>query len=538
VNTSNKVLEKIKDSPSEPGVYIFKKNGIPIYIGKAKNLKNRLKSYLNFDPENKSFEIINNSDSLDYIITSSELEAEVLESKLIYQHKPIFNIKYKYRNPLKYIAIIDKDGFPYLSFVNKFTEEVTEILGSFIYGISFKELSKILGSLFGVRQCNYNFKYKKPKLCMYYYLNQCSGPCQGKISKENYLNNFNKAVEFLKMGDFSSLKEELLDKIKELSEIQDYEKAIIYRNHLQILENYTKKVLLTFKDQKYKICYLYYAHENNLNLLGIFFPPSYLKILELENVGELKPSQVIFNTILEIINFNFVNEFIVQNELYKELKNFIENYSSIINDEISQKIKDIKILHLADENFEYLKNICIQKLQYYKQNDSSIILSQLSKILRLDVIYRLEAIDVSHFYGEDVYGSLVVFEKNYFNKSKYRIFLLSHKHNDLENIYELIFRRFKNDDPSMIDPQVLIVDGSINQLKYAHKALIDSGKENIRLLSIEKPDDKIYYLQDQKIITLNLSDNLLNFIRRLRDEAHRFANSRRKKFSQLKILKK
>ena len=173
-------------------------------------------------------------------------------------------------------------------------------------------------------------------------------------------------------------------------------------------------------------------------------------------------------------------------------------------------------------------------MEYYKRNDVYVILKSLAQIIDVEIIYRIEVVDVSHFYGQDVYGALVVFEKNKFEKSKYRVFKLHNKFDDFSNIYELIYRRFKNytDNSLSFYPQLMIIDGGPNQLKFAYNAYKDANiNADIKFMSIAKPEDKIYLLKE-KIYEIKVNQNVLNFIRKLRDEAHRFANSRRIKYSK------
>ncbi|MEN3015247.1 MAG: GIY-YIG nuclease family protein [bacterium] len=524
----NVIKINLKEIPSLPGVYFFKKKDIIIYIGKAKNLKNRIRSYLTVK-DAKTKEIVENSDNLEYLITNSELEAQILESKLIYEKKPKYNIQYKYKNPLKYIVVIDKDGYPYFSLSSDFDSYTKEIFGPFITSINYKELFKMMGTIFGIRQCQYDFRKIRPPLCLYYHLGYCSGPCQNMISKNQYNQNFNKSLEIIKMQKktIDQLIQEYEQKIKELSEKLEYEKAIIYRNKLRTLLSYKHKVL-----ESNQAVYLYLCKDEYVTILGVFTAPTNLKILEIENAEELSPEQILFNTILNIKS----NPIFIQPQYLESLKEFITNYLKNYQDEISEKLQNICLSSTNDENFLYLEKVCNQKIQYYQQNNVYLILEKLCKLLKIDAIYRIEAIDVSHFYGDNVYGSLVVSEKGKLNKSKYRIFKLSHAHDDLMNVYELVYRRFTSSLLKDITPQLIIVDGGINQLSYAIKAYNDSKTRlNIKFMSIAKPDDKIY-IYDHEIKQIQLEENILNFIRKLRDEAHRFANSRRIKFSSKIVI--
>ncbi|MFN3996135.1 MAG: hypothetical protein ACK4GR_06375, partial [bacterium] len=362
-------------------------------------------------------------------------------------------------------------------------------------------------------------------------------PCQELISQKDYNQNFQKAVDFIKSQEDSIklLVDYYNQKIEQLSNEQRFEEAIVYRNKLITLQNFITKFYKSREET-----YIYLIFEKDIKFIGFYFPLEGVKIMELENIDEeFSPIQIIFDAIIK--NLPFAKKIFVQQEYYEDLKNFIKNYINFNNDEISQRIKNIEIMITENENFQYLKNICLQKLEYLRINNLDLILKKLSKILNINNLKRIEILDVSHFYGENVYGVIVVFENKKFNKSQYRVYKLKGKFNDFENIYQMVYRRFSNYQIFSSFPQLVLIDGGKGQLKYALKAYKDSlifntqKSLNIKFISIAKPQndnqkEKVYFYNNPKIKEIRLDDNILNFLISLRDEAHRFANSRRIKY--------
>jgi len=554
------IKETIINAPNLPGVYFFidNKNNI-IYIGKAKNLKQRLLQHLN-----QSKDILKNTYKIEYKVLNSELEALITEAILIYKHKPFYNIKFKYQNPLKYIVLRNKDGYPYFDITSNLTPDISFFIGPYQHIYNFDYIKKVLGNLFGIRLCKYDFKKYKPNLCMYYYSNYCSGICQNKLNQQEYLKNIELAIKFL-IKDKNTIEnyiKELYNQLEILKENLEYEKAIIIRNKIKTLEKYisnyledTEKYYIYFSDFLDNSIFVavskIYSNELTDILKNTF-------IFELENMKELLKEQILLNTILEYIpntlkeiKTNFYNNSI--NELAKFIKNVNnKQFNDFSNDLIIKKLSSIKLVPIDydkdKEIIDYLENLIkntyLKNQRFNKEN----IIKKLASILKIKSINRIECIDVSHFYGENVYGALIVFERDRLKKDKYRIFKLHNKFDDISNIKELLTRRIKyliefenyKDKSLNLFPQVILIDGGKSQLNAAYEILINYPQLlSIKLISIVKPEDKILYLnisdKKSKIVKLDLKDDVevWNFLRMLRDEAHNYANSKRIKYTKL-----
>ncbi len=557
------IKETIINAPNLPGVYFFldNKNNI-IYIGKAKNLKQRLLQHLN-----QSKDILKNTYKIEYKILNSELEALITEAILIYKHKPFYNIKFKYQKPLKYIVLVNKDGYPYFDITSNLNPDISFFIGPYQYIYNFDYIKKTLGNLFGIRLCKYDFKKYKPNLCMYYYSNYCSGICQNKINQQEYLKNLELAIKFL-IKDRNTIEnyiKELYNQLEILKENLEYEKAIIIRNKIRTLEKYisnyledTEKYYIYFSDFLDNSIFIAVSkiYSNELtNILKNTF------IFQLENIKELPKEQILLNTILEYIpntntfkeiKTNFYNNSL--SEISEFIKNINNNELKDISADLIIKLSNIKLAPIDYEKdkeiIEYLENLIkntyLRNQRFNKEN----IIKKLASILQIKSINRIECVDVSHFYGENVYGALIVFEKDRLKKDKYRIFKLHNKFDDISNIKELLTRRIKylidfenyKDKSLNLFPQVILIDGGKSQLKAAYESLKNYPQLlTIKLISIVKPEDEILYLdildKKTKIVKLDLKDiEVWNFLRMLRDEAHNYANAKRIKYTKLFAL--
>jgi excinuclease ABC subunit C len=557
------IKETIINAPSLPGVYFFldNKNNI-IYIGKAKNLKQRLLQHLN-----QSKDILKNTYKIEYKVLNSELEALITEAILIYKYKPFYNIKFKYQKPLKYIVLVNKDGYPYFDITSNLNPDISFFIGPYQYIYNFDYIKKTLGNLFGIRLCKYDFKKYKPNLCMYYYSSYCSGICQNKINQQEYLKNLELAIKFL-IKDRNTIEnyiKELYNQLEILKENLEYEKAIIIRNKIRTLEKYisnyledTEKYYIYFSDFLDNSIFIAVSkiYSNELtNILKNTF------IFQLENIKELPKEQILLNTILEYIpntntfkeiKTNFYNNSL--SEISEFIKNINNNELKDISSDLIIKLSNIKLEKIDYEKdkeiIDYLENLIkntyLRNQRFNKEN----IIKKLASILQIKSINRIECVDVSHFYGENVYGALIVFEKDRLKKDKYRIFKLHNKFDDISNIKELLTRRAKylidfenyKDKSLNLFPQVILIDGGKSQLKAAYEILKNYPQLlSIKLISIVKPEDEILYLdisdKKTKIVKLDLKDiEVWNFLRMLRDEAHNYANAKRIKYTKLFAL--
>ncbi len=276
------ILEKIKGIFNTSGVYIFKnKDGFPIYVGKSRNLKDRILNHLNSPIGSKSFYIVNEAYDIEIIYTEDETKAFLLEEKLIKEYKPKYNIQFKDDKTYPYLAVT-KEDFPRVIILRK--DKPQEFLfkcGPFVNLSAAKSLKEFLEKTFKIRTCQ-NLKKRE---CLKYHIGECSAPCINKISRKEYLENINRAIEILK-GNLEKIQKDLIDLINKFAENGEYEKALFYRNILEGIKNiYRTK---NFKDKLLDISTL--KEEKNI---------VFKKSLDQENIYEIETLKREFESVFK-----------------------------------------------------------------------------------------------------------------------------------------------------------------------------------------------------------------------------------------------
>ncbi|MCS7244682.1 MAG: excinuclease ABC subunit UvrC [candidate division WOR-3 bacterium] len=517
-----KILENV---PEKPGVYLFKKNEKVLYVGKAINLKNRLSSYLS-DKSQKVIELIEKSNSIDYIITDDEKSALLLELSLIRKYDPPYNIKLK-GEPYPYIAIT-KEEFPRIEITRNTKEQNKIYFGPYVNPSFPRKLISITREIFKIRNCNLRLpSEKKHKLCIEYHIGRCSGPCAKIISKEEYNKSVSLAIELLK-GNTESiekyLREEIESSVKELK----FEKAIKLRDGLRaILEISNTNGIWT--DGSEDRDFIGYAISNKYTSISkiiwrngrVIGKEEYIITSSLDNHIEKFILTHYENALLNfrslVIDYEFSEEFL------NDFKNLISsriNRDIIIRKPNSEEMKTYRIaMENAEENLKRYVNSLSKK-----QEHPSI--EELKKLLKLEKVERIEAIDISHYYGEGKVGSVVVFINGRPQKREYRRYkiknLKDRKIDDYKSIEEVVRRRIRRLLEENKDlPDLILIDGGIGQLNSALKVIREFNL-SIRAIALAKRYEEIV-LENGKVISLPVHSLALRLIQHIRNEAHRFA---------------
>ncbi|WCA22547.1 excinuclease ABC subunit UvrC [Candidatus Phytoplasma oryzae] len=515
-----KILKKINNLPIEPGCYLFK-NKIKniIYVGKAKNLKKRIKNYFFNKKYNKKTDIlIKETFDLSYIITNNELEALILESNLIKKYTPKFNLKLTDDKSFPYIEIT-KEKHPRLK-ISRYKEIPKEkiIFGPFPnIKESIKETLRILNKFYPLRKCNAILK-KKP--CFYYHIKQCLGPC---IKKEvDYRQNIKSIINFFKGNN-----KEIFIKIKKMmynsSEKLEFEKAEKYKNILFHLKKIIEKQFINLKKNKNYDIIAFYFNENEISFC----------ILKINKGNILDQNKITFSyigsakdNIITYLNLYYINQ-IKPKEIILglELKKEKENLEKLLKTKIIIPLKGIKnkLYQLA------LKNAKENLLKYnliYKSKSQTIqeSLNELSNIFKKEINH-IEIFDNSHLFGQSFVSSMIVFKNLQFDKKSYRTFSLEKEfQSENKSFQKIIKKRYKKNIKENIQlPDLILVDGGINQFNFSLKAL-EEIKLNISLGSLKK--NKKHQLESlilkNKIINLDKNSNLFLFLLKISSEIHRF----------------
>ncbi|WP_103640719.1 excinuclease ABC subunit UvrC [Campylobacter concisus] len=553
------LIDEIRTLPNEPGVYqYFDAQNRLLYVGKAKILKNRVKSYFKFTPSLAPAEklspriskMISEAVHLEYIVTPSEADALILENSFIKQLKPKYNILLRDDKTYPYIFINLNDDFPRFEITRKVVK------GSNIryFGPYFSGASELLEALY----LNFNLVQKKScikgkKACLFYQLKRCYAPCEGKISKENYAKIVNEAITALQNPNL------LITRLEELmlnyAKAEDYEQAAATRDKIQTLKNMQTKVevdLAKLEDfEAYSvacvhdmICAVRFSVQSG-KITGVKTDITQAKNAQKDEVNEAYKQAILKSFIASqpIISTKiYVHESFEDSELVEEILN--ERFGrkfSITCPKIGDKRK---ICEIATKNAE----VSIEK--YLKTHDN-VLLNEIKEYFDLaHTPYVVEAYDNSHLFGEASVGAMVRYEHGEWAKQNYRHMHLSSK-NDYDQMKESLTARALRFD-KLSPPDLWVIDGGEVLLNLACEILASSGANvDVIAISKEKIDAKAHRAKGEakdKIYTkngsfsLSTSDKKLQFFQKMRDESHRFVISfhrktRQKNDMQRSILK-
>lgn len=497
------------NAPVTAGVYIIKnKFNEIIYIGKAKNINKRLRSYLKTNIS-KTQSIVSNAASFEFISTSNELEALLLESNLIKKHKPRYNILLKDDKAYLYIAIDKNKKFPMLELIRKKNSQKI-CFGPYVSGKSVKLILSVLNKVFPLRKCKDSvFKISK-KPCIYYQMQYCSAPCVDFIESIEYQKLIKKIEKVLK-GNFKNIINDLEKEMLLASDNLDFEKASLLRDKLKALEILKEKqsVVLNSND--------------DIDLLTLKKLESIfvLNVLIVRNGVLLGQNNYSFDVNIEANELieRFLVDYYLQNIVPPQI---LVNFK-IPSTTIVEFLKDAKIIESETyKDHTNLLPIVEQNILEFSKNSVLNVSEKLARLLHLLELHKIECYDMSNLSGTNCVGAKVVFINGEMFKTLYRKYKIktSTSADDLKMMQEVVSRRIKDLDPL---PDLIILDGGKTQIN-AVKDLV-----NVPIISIAKNKkglrDKIYYLKNSKIIKIEPDDDVLFFIMRIRDETHRFVLS-------------
>ncbi|NIP31708.1 MAG: excinuclease ABC subunit UvrC [Candidatus Dadabacteria bacterium] len=536
---SNKISELIASFPGRPGVYIMKnKSERPIYIGKAKNLKTRVRSYFHNEKGDYRLQIpylINEVETVDYIITKNESEALILENSLIKTHKPKYNIRLKDDKTYSSLRLSVRDRFPKLTFTRKIKQDGAAYFGPFASQESLRQTTRLVHKLFPIRDCSdTKFNRHKNRPCLSYYIKLCSGPCAGRISSEEYDKLVHQVNIFLS-GDRKELIKIIKSNMYRASEETRFDDAAYYRDQLKYIEKNAEVDKLFSSDLSDKDIIGFYREDENYNFT----------VLQSRNGSVVDKSDFSFksynNKTEEIISeflsrFYSTDRYIPSEIIVSELINDNKFYSVWLTKKRGKKVaitspkKGAKLRLLESAMSNAKENFLKNKAESKRENS---LLDSIKKSLSIKrVPYTIECFDISNIQGNQSVASLVRFKNGRPERGRYRKYKIKSVSgpNDFASIYEVIFRRCLRAEQKFWDlPDLILIDGGKGQLNAAYNAIKDCGVENeIDIASIAKSRkkdlvDKIYVHGRKNPYMLTNNKKEIFLLMRIRDEAHRFA---------------
>ena len=531
---NEKIRKKLKTLPSKSGVYIMRdKKGEVIYVGKAKILKNRVSQYFRHSEKPiKVQTMVDNIDDFDYFITVSELDALALENNLIKKYQPFYNILLKDGKTFPYIKINLHDEFPKFEITRKIKKnDGAKYFGPYFAGIDPKAILETIQSAFKIRTCSHKFSSEKPlkRECLNYSLGLCLAPCTNRLTREEYMVEIKKAINFLN-GNDDEIEDILLEKMVTASNLENFERAIELRESLKMVAKLKQRVVANMpKDvDKDVIAYVTDGLSGVLNIMVIRGG----KILGIQNITQTDMSEedTIFNFIIQYYQNSLPpHEIIVSHKVDEKLLcEFLEKNIKIIS---TPKGLNLTLLNMAKENAtEYLeKHLEKEKLEY---NSTIGALKSLQEKLHLkNLPKRMECYDISHISGTNKVASMVVFKDGKPYKKDYRKFKIKtvKGSNDFASLQETLERRFKRlqnlDGESFKEmPDLIVIDGGKGQLSSTYEILKEFRLEDkIEMISLAKKLEEVFTVGHSNPVILKYGSAELKLLQRIRDEAHRFA---------------
>lgn len=519
--------------PDSPGVYIMlDKEGIVIYVGKARVLKNRVRQYFHTSakPE-KVAAMVEHIADFYYIITQTEIDALALENNLIKKYKPKYNILLKDDKTYPYIKIHSKEEFPRASVTRKIKKD-GKYFGPFMGGVRCSDLLDIVTSVYNVRTCSVVINDKPKKPCLEYHLGRCNAPCAHLCTREQYAENVKSALSFLD-GDYEEAEKILQEKMLRFAQNEEFELAMEYREKLAMLSKLKLKRITSLNRAlnadiiALKTNFLYSAVNVLVTRGGIMQGGSNYALED----GSFSETDALTAFIIQFYNnHELPDEIIVQEFCEKQL---LETY---FRDKFGKKVEIVlakqgikrQLLDMAEKNAtEYLSK-SIDKIKH-KDDMTKNACQRLQEILRLKKYpRRMECYDISNISGVDKVGSMVVFIDGEADKTSYRRFKIKTVEgaNDYASHQEMMRRRLAKlgtDEERFPKPDLIIIDGGKGQLSAIKEVFDEMGVTDIELISLAEKEEEVFTLFSTESIRINHRDYALKMLQRIRDEAHRFA---------------
>ncbi len=525
--TKKHIKEKLALVPNLPGSYQMKnKDGIIIYVGKAKNLKNRLKSYFTGTVTGKTRLLVNDIATFEYIVTNSELESLILEITLIKKYNPKYNILLKDDKSYPYIEL-SNEKYPVLKVVRnlnrKKNKDKNRYFGPYPCVSAARNTVEVINRIYPLRKCNHMGK----DVCLYYHIGECLGYCKENVIDKAELDKMkNEIISFLN-GNKAVIVDKLKEKMQKASDELNFERALEYKRMLDDINVTLAKQTIDLNKNYNFDMFGYYKNNNYLSVQVFFIREGILfgHHFDIFTIVEDKEEEIIEYIIKFYEKGNVIPKEIYVNEnVDTELLNKYLNTKVLI----PQKGDIKKLLNLANEN---AKTLLFEKEEILKKDDSlrKNAIADLEKILKMKNVHRIEAFDNSHLFGTFYVGGMVVFDDFVPNKSLYRKFkITSEVKDDLSAMKEVIYRRYyKVLMENLEKPDLIIVDGGETQVKVA-KEIVDSLNLDIRVIGLKK-DDKhrtnVIVDSDLKTLDVDSKSNLFLFLTKIQDEVHNYAIS-------------
>ncbi len=519
--------EKIRSLPDKPGVYIYRDiNGTIIYIGKAKSLIKRVRSYFGEGKKDlKTSQLAGKVHDIDYIVTKNELEAFILENSLIKEHSPYYNIMLKDDKSYPYIKVSANEKYPGVYLTRSLKDRKAVYYGPY-FAADAKRVIKMIYEIFKVRQCTHDFENKPLKRpCIFYDTGMCSAPCVRFISEEEYSESVSGVRKFLG-GKYKAVEEILNKKMNLAANEFKYEKAAVYRDAIKSVKELMADQEVVLNEERDIDIISHAQHDDEwyvcvMNIRGGRLLSKHIEVFK-DTAGDEER--------LAVFLYQYYGRGVyIPKEIVLPKDAVLKEELEIIFKETDVKIRNIPaLLKLADENIhEKIKeNVKLREKRIKNAEEFESAAELLAKELGLKTKpYIIDGIDISHLHGENTVASAVVFVGGEPDRKKYRRYKIKSVKfiDDYSSIREIVLRRYGRiiqEEGKM--PDLILIDGGIGQVNAAKEAL-DLIGINAAVTGIAKREELVYV--QGKNSGIKLSDKAKFLLMRIRDEAHRFAVS-------------
>jgi excinuclease ABC subunit C len=516
------IKEKLKKLPDKPGTYqMLDKSGKIIYVGKAKNLKKRVSSYFVGAHDEKTTRLVQNIYDLSYIITNTEKEAFLLELSQIKKHLPKYNIQLTSDSTYPYIEVTD-ERHPIIRITRDVLNKKGNIFGPYPNAFYANETVRLLDQIFPFRKCS---KFPK-KVCLYYHIKQCLGPCEYEVPKNTYKDLVKQVRSFLS-GNTKDFIDKYTQIMTEYSEKLEFEKAKEYRDIITAIKKTTEQQQVIFNDDYDRDIINFVAYDNYVSINILFMRKGKLLFSKSKIFSY-------FGQVEEVL-LTYLAQFYDQNPLPQEIllpfgynyDLFFEVFGNIIF--TPQRGRKVRLLEIAFENANnHLNNNLPSFLN--KENKTIGALSELESLLNISSIKRIDAFDNSNISGQNLVSAMVVFVNGLPDKNEYRKYKIktTKTSDDYQMMKEVIYRRYFSVLMDGLEkPDLIIVDGGLIQVRAA-KQVLNELNLDIDVIGLKKNSrhkTEAIITQFENEITLDKHANLYSLLYKIQEEVHRFAIS-------------
>lgn len=523
--------ERLKNVPLKPGVYIFKDSaGTIIYVGKAKALRNRMRSYFQapdrLHPKVRA--MMNRVHSFDFIVTDTEVEALILENNLIKANQPRYNIDLRDDKTYPWLKITVAEPFPRILITREKKDGVSMYFGPYTDVGSLRETVRLLTSIFPLRTCK-SFKTGQ-RACLNYDLHRCMAPCKGEVSADEYRLMVDKIIAFLQ-GDNRAILKQKEEEMKQAASNLEFEKAARLRDQITAINKLAES-------QKVEL-----ARPLNLDMVGLLSgeKESLALVFKIRSGRIIAKDTFWLNRVFEEDEGELAGFFLRQyyannNDIPGEIiinvapadQDLIKEWLKIetgrsVTIKVPQRGERRKLLDMMMENI---------RLLWEEKHDQDVrareLLMHLGRVLDLEILpQRIECYDISHLGGDETVASMVVFCDGLPYNAGYRRFKMKlDRNDDYDSLRETLRRRFtqaRAGNPAFLpEPDLILIDGGLGQVNAA-KGVLDEMGVDIALFSLAEKREEIYRPGTGQPLVLERRDEALKLLQRIRDEAHRFA---------------